>query len=138
MIAIRGVDVEPPKEVTLATKNWIRDSIELHVKKTGEVFFLFCSDAHLIEMNKSFLNHDYFTDVITFDLSEDEDIISGEIYISLDRVLENATLLDVSYTTELHRVMIHGILHLIGFDDKTEADIRKMRAAEEKCLSLHL
>lgn len=137
MISVSGIDIDVPKEVTALTRNWVDAVIQNYGKKTGEVFFLFCSDAHLLQMNQSFLQHDYFTDVITFDHSQDENIISGEIYLSVDRVEENARLNLVAFDEELYRVMIHGVLHLIGFNDKTETESIAMRAAEQKCLSLH-
>ncbi len=137
MIITGGIDVEVPKEVSATTLNWVHEMIGTFGKKTGEVFFLFCSDDHLLKMNQNFLNHDYYTDVITFDQSEDEKIISGEIYISVDRVSDNAEAINVAFEEELFRVMIHGVLHLIGFQDKSPEEIVSMRAAEQKCLSLY-
>lgn len=137
MITTGGIDLGEPKEVSAETLKWVHDMIETFGKKTGEVFFLFCSDNHLLKMNQDFLGHDYYTDVITFDQSEDHTIISGEIYISVDRIAENAENNMVSFTEELRRVMIHGVLHLIGYGDKSPQEISDMREAEQKCLSLH-
>jgi probable rRNA maturation factor len=93
--------------------------------------YIFCTDQYLLSINKQFLQHDYFTDIITFDLSNDKKLIQGEIYISIDRVKDNAKSLGVSYQQELHRVIFHGVLHLCGLKDKTKAQKEAMRAAEE-------
>ncbi|MBS4059581.1 MAG: rRNA maturation RNase YbeY [Bacteroidetes bacterium] len=137
MIHIRIIDVTLP-ELLLVESDilWVEDVIKHYSKKTGEVFFLFCSDEHLFQMNVQFLNHDTYTDIITFSSSEVAEIISGELYISIERVMDNAEKIGVSFKEELLRVMIHGILHLIGYNDKTESDIMEMRLQENKCLSL--
>jgi len=137
MIYLKEVDREIPAEIDSGTKDWIEKIIANYQKKTGEVFFLFCSDAYLLEINKAYLEHNYYTDIITFDSSETQDIISGELYISLDRIIENSNNYNIAYHTEVLRVMAHGILHLIGFGDKTEAEMTEMRAQEEYCISLH-
>jgi probable rRNA maturation factor len=137
MIHIQIIDVTLP-ELLLDESDilWVEDVIKHYSKKTGEVFFLFCSDEHLFQMNVQFLNHDTYTDIITFSSSEVAEIISGELYISIERVMDNAEKIGVSFKEELLRVMIHGILHLIGYNDKTESDIMEMRLQENKCLSL--
>lgn len=139
MIHFQIIDVTLP-ELLLDESDmlWVEDVIKHYNKKTGEVFFLFCSDEHLFQMNVRFLNHDTYTDIITFSSSEIPEIISGELYISIERVLDNAEKIGVSFNEELLRVMIHGILHLIGYNDKTEAEIIEMRLQENKCLSLRL
>lgn len=115
-------------------KNWIKRTIERNNKQLGEISYIFCSDEQLLEINKEFLNHDYYTDIITFDYSE-ADIVSGDLFISTDRIKDNAKTLNVSYQEELHRVIIHGILHLLGFKDKTDEESQNMRLLENECLS---
>lgn len=114
--------------------NWIKKVVYLHKKKLGDLTIVLCSDDFLLEMNKEHLQHDYYTDIITFDLSEEEDEIAGELYISLDRVKENAGHFKSNVEKELYRVMIHGVLHLIGFDDQTEAQQEEMRNEENKMM----
>jgi probable rRNA maturation factor len=99
--------------------------------------YIFCTDDYLLQVNRDFLQHDYYTDIITFDLSETPKAVSGEIYISVDRVKENAATNGVSFTEELHRVIFHGALHLCGYKDKKPAEIKVMRAAEDRCLALY-
>lgn len=106
------------------------------VKKT-QLTYIFCTDDYLLEMNQQFLNHDTLTDIITFDMSEQPDILQGEIYISIDRVRENAAKFQVAYLSELHRVVFHGALHLCGFKDKKEADQKEMRRQEDICLKAY-
>ncbi len=103
-------------------------------KEEGELSFVFCSDDYLLKMNKDYLQHDYFTDVITFDYTENN-IISGDIFISIDRIKENAKSFNVTFEEELQRVMIHGILHLIGYNDKTEEEQSEMTEKENKYLN---
>lgn len=103
-------------------RNWLMDVIGEEGKKAGVVNFIFCSDEYLSKVNMEFLKRDYYTDVISFDYSEG-DRISGDIMISVDRIKENAENLGVSYTEELKRIMVHGLLHLIGYDDATD-DLR--------------
>ena len=123
-----------PDETTV--KDWIRDCIEQENKKTGNINFILCSDPYLLNINQRYLNHDFFTDIITFDQSESSSEISGDIYISVDRVKENAGKLKVKFEHELCRVLIHGILHLVGYNDKTDSEKSQMREKEEACLSL--
>jgi len=96
--------------------------------------YIFCSDEHLHKMNRQFLNHDTLTDIITFDMSEFNDTLEGEMYISVERIKDNAAKFGVSYADELHRVIFHGALHLCGFKDKKKEDIKEMRAQEAICL----
>lgn len=116
-------------------KQWIKSVIENNNKKVGEIAYIFCSDEQLLEINKEFLNHDYYTDIITFDYSE-TDVVSGDMFISIDRIKDNAKILGVAYQEELHRVIIHGILHLLGNKDKTETESENMRKLEDECLSV--
>ncbi len=97
---------------------WIKETAVVYGKKTGEIAYIFCSDESILEINKQYLNHDYYTDIITFDYSENN-LISGDIFISIDTVKSNAEEFGEDFNTELHRIMIHGILHLCGQDDKT-------------------
>jgi len=116
--------------------------IQSEKKKTGNINFIFCSDEYLLSLNEKYLNHHYYTDVLTFDQSSDRQTVSGDIYISVDRVKENAVTHQKSEhqkaktENELYRVMIHGILHLLGYDDKTPSAKKKMRAKEDECLKL--
>jgi len=99
----------------------------------GDVNVIFCSDSYLLNMNKSFLNHDYFTDIITFDYVEDK-IVSGDLFISLDRIKDNAEKYADNFTQELYRIVIHGVLHLCGYKDKSESEKTAMRAKENQYL----
>ena len=116
-------------------KAWIKEFVSNHGKKVGELAFVFCSDEKILEINLNFLQHDYYTDIITFDYSEGE-VISGDIFISVERVLENAASHQVDYNTELLRVISHGVLHLIGFQDKEEKKKVEMTRNEDLCMSL--
>ncbi len=104
-------------------------------KKLGSLNYIFCTDKKLLEINRRFLKHDFYTDIVTFDLSEEPGRIVGEFYISVDRVRDNAKKMGASFTSEIHRVMFHGALHLCGFDDKTPKESKKMRAIEDSLLS---
>lgn len=105
--------------------------------KTIRLTYIFCDDARLLEINRQFLDHDTFTDIITFDLSTAPEVLEGEIYISTERVAENAARFRVPYQHELHRVVFHGALHLCGLKDKTKAQRQEMRTAEEECLKAY-
>lgn len=116
-------------------KDWISEIISRHDKKLGKVNYLFCSDQMVYDMNVRFLNHDTLTDIITFDYVAGN-LVSGDIVISVDRVGENATLFGSFFSHELHRVIIHGILHLLGFKDKSPEDAATMRAKENESLQI--
>ncbi|NML19974.1 rRNA maturation RNase YbeY [Pseudoflavitalea sp. G-6-1-2] len=120
-----------------ALKSFIIDLFKKEKKKAGELSFVFCSDAYLLEINKQYLKHNYYTDIITFDLSQTPGVISGELYISVDRVKDNAQNFNVSFKEELHRVIFHGALHLCGYKDKTEKEEALMRKMEDKYLRLY-
>ena len=105
--------------------------------KIQELRIIFCSDKYLLDINRSFLKHDYYTDIITFQLSLPSEPIVGEIYISLDRVADNARTYSTSFTRELHRVIFHGLLHLCGYKDKLKSDQQEMRDLEERYLNLY-
>ena len=119
---------------TLAERTRLKSFIETIFRKEGRVLsslnYIFCSDKRLLEINRQYLQHDYYTDIITFDLSADHSI-TGEIYISIDRVKENARTLGTSFKSELHRVIFHGALHLCGYTDKKKEDIAEMRRRED-------
>jgi probable rRNA maturation factor len=117
-------------------KSWLKQTaINNGNKFIGDLTYVFCSDEHLLSINKEYLKHDYYTDIITFDLSEDEGILEGEMYISIDRVKDNAASISKSnFEQELYRVMVHGLLHLTGLGDKSEAEINVMRNAEDLAL----
>ncbi|MFA6200771.1 MAG: rRNA maturation RNase YbeY [Bacteroidales bacterium] len=114
-------------------KSWIKSVVEQRGWKTGEISYIFCSDEYLLNVNQTYLNHDYFTDIITFDYT-DATKVSGDLFISIDRVRDNAQELNLSFEQELHRVIIHGVLHLLGLKDKTKEEAKEMRKAEEECL----
>lgn len=116
-------------------KAWIKTVTEKEKHRLGDINYIFCSDDELLEINIQHLNHNTYTDIITFDYTEG-DKISGDIFISIDRVEENAKKFKVSFEEELHRVMIHGILHLCGYKDKSKADAELMRKKENGALKL--
>jgi probable rRNA maturation factor len=125
------------KSVTLRDRNRLKTFLLALFKKenrqVGSVNYIFCSDKKILQINREFLNHDYYTDIITFDLSETPNIVA-EVYISLDRVRDNAKTEGTSLKSELHRVIFHGALHLCGYGDKTKAEIGVMRGKEEQYL----
>ena len=130
-----GVNTKTPSKRLL--KAWIKEFVSNHGKKVGELAFIFCSDEKILEVNQNFLQHDYYTDIITFDYCEGE-IVSGDIFISVERVTENATSHNVKYNAELLRVLAHGVLHLIGFQDKSPKNKKEMTENEDLCISLFL
>ncbi len=115
-------------------KKWIKLVISGYKKDTGDINFIFTSDRQILSINKIYLGHDYYTDIISFDYSADS-LINGDIFISVERVVENATTFQVSFNQELKRVIVHGILHFIGFKDNTENEKAEMRTAEDLALS---
>lgn len=115
--------------------DWITRIIIGHEKEVGDLCFIFCDDEYLHGINLKYLNHDTYTDIITFDYV-DGNYISGDIFISLERIKENAEINSVSFLNELLRVMSHGVLHLIGFNDKTETDAKEMRIQEDKSIKM--
>ena len=118
-------------------KEVIRDLFKKEKTTLEQLRYIFCSDEYLLQINKEHLNHNYYTDIITFDLSEQSGQIIGEVYISIDRVRDNAATLDVTFKEELHRVIFHGALHLCGYKDKTAKAEKEMRAAEDRCLKAY-
>ncbi|MBO4601995.1 MAG: rRNA maturation RNase YbeY [Salinivirgaceae bacterium] len=124
---VNDLNVEKNIETVLANEN----------RTLGEVNYIFCSDEYLLNINKQYLNHDYYTDVISFDYSEDG-VISGDIFISVDTVKDNAKEYEVEFKKELARVMVHGVLHFIGYKDKTDEDAKLMRQKENQYLPLFI
>ena len=116
-------------------KSWIKEVVGKEGKKMKDLSFIFCDDMELLNKNSKYLNHDTLTDILTFDYSENNNI-SGDIYISIDRVKENAKTYKVTFENELDRVMIHGVLHLLGYNDKSKKDQKAMREKEDFYLSL--
>ena len=114
---------------------WLKIFAESEIRRLGQISIIFCSDNYILDINQRFLQHDYFTDIITFDYC-DGDRLSGDLFISVDSVRENPIEYGSSFNDELNRVMVHGILHLIGYDDHTDEDIRQMRSKENYYLSL--
>jgi rRNA maturation RNase YbeY len=130
-----AVDVPFPKLKRRMTTRWIHLTIEKYHKKAGNITYIFCSDEEILRINRQYLNHDYYTDIITFDYTENE-VVSGDLFISTDTVKSNSEKFGTIYEEELHRVMIHGILHLCGFGDKTPVDEKIMRSKENEALDL--
>jgi rRNA maturation RNase YbeY len=135
MISYQTDGTKMPDIKKRETSAWIKKVAATYGKKCGEIAYIFCDDEKILEVNKEYLQHDYYTDIITFDYSE-ADSISGDLFISLDTVRSNSEQLGVGYEQELHRVIIHGILHLCGINDKGEGEREIMEAAENKALSM--
>jgi probable rRNA maturation factor len=114
-------------------KKWIKETINNEQKRAGDISIVFCSDDYLLKVNNEFLKHDFYTDIITFDYCEDN-LVSGDLMISIDRVKENAETQKGLFIDELHRVIIHGVLHLLGYHDKSKEDVRVMREKEDHYL----
>lgn len=135
MITFDSEGIKMPKISKRDTAAWIRKVARAYGKRTGDIGYMFVNDEKILEINKQYLGHDYYTDVITFDY-DDGDIISGDIVISLDTVKSNAKLFGKTYEEELYRVIIHGILHLCGINDKAPGEREIMEAAEDKALKI--
>ncbi len=133
MINYFNEDTKIPKFKRRLYSNWIKSIVNKYGYKLGEINYIFCSDKYILEINRQYLNHDYFTDIITFNYNNDK-LISSDIYISIDTVAKNAEYYNVKFENELNRVMIHGILHLLGFDDKSEDEKIVMRKKEDEAL----
>lgn len=135
MITYNVEGVKMPKIKKRETTAWIRAVAKSYGRRVGEVGYMFVNDDKILEVNREYLGHDYYTDVITFDYDED-DVVSGDVVISLDTVASNAHLFNKTYEEELYRVIIHGILHLCGINDKGPGEREQMEAAENKALAL--
>ena len=117
------------------TSQWLKLVAQAESKKLGAISIIFCSDKYLLDINKKYLNHEYFTDIITFDYCEG-DLISGDLFISIDSVKDNSDYYKSCFEDELNRVIVHGVLHLIGYDDHTESDVAVMRSKEDFYLNI--
>lgn len=117
------------------TNEWLKLAAESEIRRIGNISIIFCSDNYVLDINQKYLQHDYFTDIITFDYCEG-DRLSGDLFISVDSVRENSVAFGTEFKDELNRVIIHGLLHLVGYDDHTEKDIKLMRSKENYYLSL--
>ncbi len=135
IVRYHSENVAVPKFYRRTVTKWITAVAAKHERKLGEINYIFCDDIRILEVNREFLKHDYYTDVITFDYSED-DTISGDVYISVDTVRTNAEEYGVSFEQELRRVMIHAVLHLCGFEDQTKEESAAMRKLEDWALSI--
>lgn len=127
------IDVEIPDFNPEFFSLWVNDTIVQHGFELNELSYIFCTDEYLLEMNKTHLNHDYYTDIITFSYNVGFSL-SGDLFISYDRILDHAETLNVSVFDELSRVMIHGVLHLLGFNDKSDVEQQEMTRMENECL----
>lgn len=147
MISFSIIDATFNLQHKIAIKNWIKEIISRKNLRVGDINYIFSNDEYILNVNRTYLSHDYYTDIITFDTSEYDDgtavhssrskrRISADIFISLDTVLANSKEYGVTFSCELYRVIIHGILHLIGYDDLTEEMSRKMHAAEDEALQI--
>jgi probable rRNA maturation factor len=135
MISYNNIDNKYLLKDKLKLKEWILNSIEEEGLTVNFISFNFCTDKYILELNNSALKHNYYTDIITFELNYKNESIEGDIYISIDRVKENAQILKESFINELHRVIIHGVLHLCGYKDKSSKDSKKMREKENYYLN---
>lgn len=135
MITYSTENVRMPAIRRRDTSAWIRRVAATYGKRVGEVGYLFCDDEHILQVNREYLQHDYYTDIITFDYCED-DTLNGDLVISLDTIRTNAEQFGRPYDEELHRVIIHGILHLCGINDKGPGEREQMEAAENRALAL--
>ncbi|EHG22727.1 metalloprotease [Alloprevotella rava F0323] len=135
MITYNTINVAMPKIRRRDNSAWVKRVAASYGRKVGDVAYIFCDDEEILRVNRQYLQHDYYTDIITFDYDED-DVISGDLFISLDTVRTNAEQLGVSYEQELNRVIIHGILHLCGINDKGPGEREIMEAAENKALAM--
>ncbi len=127
--------IKMPKIKKRNVSAWIKKVAELHGKKVGDLSYLFCSDDHILEVNKEYLQHDYYTDIITFDYTEG-DVISGDMVISVDTIATNAEKFNTSFESEFFRVVIHGVLHLCGINDKGPGEREIMEKHEDEALEV--
>jgi len=128
-------NVEYQLDIEILYTNWLNKLVKSERKFIGELHFIFCDDEYLLELNKKYLNHDTYTDIISFDYTKGNKI-GGDIFISIDRIKENALEYNASFDQELRRVMAHGILHLLGYNDKTENEKVQMRNKEEEKMGM--
>jgi len=135
MIRYYSEDIRFNLEGKLQNNRWLKVVAENESRKIGDISVVFCSDDYLLDVNRKYLQHDYYTDIITFDYCEGN-VLSGDLFISVDSVRENASFFKTEFDEELHRVIVHGVLHLIGYDDHTDEDQKTMRSKENFYLDL--
>ena len=135
-IEFHSEDVEFSLSNPEQVADWIATIIEQHDFELAGLTYIFCSDDYLHQINVEYLDHDTLTDIITFDNADEEGVVESDIFVSIDRVKDNAQTLGIPFEDELHRVLIHGVLHLLGFKDKTDEQEALMRKQEDSCLSL--
>ena len=135
MISYQSENIKMPALHRRETSAWLRRVVDSYGRRVGNIAYIFCDDAKILEVNKKFLHHDYFTDIITFD-DDEGNLVSGDIFISLDTVRSNSVKFHTDYEQELHRVIVHGVLHLCGINDKGPGEREIMEAAENKALAL--
>lgn len=135
MIRYFQEDIRFELKQKLLNNRWLKMVAGSEMRRLGAINIIFCSDNYILDVNMKYLQHDYFTDVITFDYCE-KDVLSGDLFISIDSVRENAQFYGTEFADELNRVMVHGLLHLIGYDDHSEADIAEMRQKENYYLEM--
>lgn len=135
MISYFNQDIDFKLKGKLINNQWIKLVAESEIRRIGDINIIFCSDNYILDVNMKYLGHDYFTDIITFDYCE-KDRLNGDLFISIDSVRENALHYGTEFETELDRVMVHGVLHLIGYDDHSKKDIKVMREKEDYYISL--
>ncbi|MDO4930272.1 MAG: rRNA maturation RNase YbeY [Bacteroidales bacterium] len=136
MITYNTINVEMPAHLSQPeTTAWVKAVAQSYGKRVGEIAYIFCDDEKILEVNRQYLQHDYYTDIITFDYCRGN-VLSGDLFISLDTVRSNAELFGKTYEDELHRVVIHGILHLCGINDKGPGEREIMEAEEDNALAL--
>ena len=137
MVSYYTEDIQFSFKEKRLTSRWLKFVAESEAKRLGDIAVIFCSDNYILDVNIKYLQHDYYTDIITFDYCEGNRL-SGDLFISIDSVRENAAFYGTEFADELNRVIVHGVLHLIGYDDHTEEDIAEMRAKENYYLSHRL
>jgi len=135
MVRFYNEDIDMPSLDTARITQWLRRVAAQHKRQLGDINYIFCSDRKILEVNRQYLGHDYYTDIITFDETKDQRI-AGDLFISLETVASNAEMMHTSYDEELHRVLVHGVLHLCGLKDKQDDDAARMREEERKALDL--
>ena len=130
MVSYFTEDITFPFKLKRLTSKWLKFVAHSEARLLGDISIIFCSDQYILDVNRKYLNHDYYTDIITFDYCEG-DLLSGDLFISIDSVRENAAFYGTAFENELNRVIVHGVLHLIGYDDHTEEEIAQMRSKED-------
>lgn len=135
MITFNSLTIALPAIDQVAVAAWLRRVAQTHDRVVGDINYVFCSDEELLHINKEYLQHDYYTDIITFDYSRGR-VISGDLYLSPETIRDNALVLGKDEDEELHRVIVHGVLHLVGLNDKGPGERELMEAAEDAALSL--